>query len=768
MQRDKRAHRKFGDIFGRVNRGDFASWRAFVSSPIVGWLFFIVFCVVITALMTFSISNIPDQIVSGTIAQHDVRADKNYEIVDEEATSRFQQEAVNGVLNVYDYDSTLGKKTVERVSQAFEDARRRLIGGETQEAIKTAFETSLGVIFPSTAWNELISNNFNKGLELAINLQVQSAMSRYIAEDEDMEVILAEKQRGCNFRDVMGKETALGPKEIVGILSIDDVKKRLVEGKYAGVKKVPVSSEIASLVVKPNIDFNLQETDGRKAAASANVKSVIIKVEAGEVVIRAGARYEPRHVIILNGMRQEKEKSFTPLRVMGTFLLVALVIMSAYYFAERYIKKFAPQKIDLYFMGILLVFILLILRFSVSFFRAMHDSMGVDIPLTAFYYVIPVSSAAMLVRFILNSETAMIFSVALSIFAGVFVGGSLNYTSYCMISCIAAAASIAYADKRSTIFRAGLYTAIINILAATSIQFVHSYSLTEPLTFVNILWYVLFSALGGILCSVMVMMVTPIVEFLFGYTTDIKLLELANLNHPLLRELVIRAPGTYHHSHLVGILAESASEVIGANPLLTRVAAYYHDIGKIRKPLYFVENTTDCESRHDSLSPHMSALIVASHVKDGMELAKEYKIPKKIADMIPEHHGTKMISFFFEKAKKAIDPAKDKIDEKDFRYQGPKPQTREAGILLLADAVEAAVRSLKEKSPSRIQQMVEDVINNSFTEAQLDECDLTLRNLHDIAGSFTKILMGIYHQRIEYPKEMLEQQGGQGPADAGA
>ena len=152
----------------------------------------------------------------------------------------------------------------------------------------------------------------------------------------------------------------------------------------------------------------------------------------------------------------------------------------------------------------------------------------------------------------------------------------------------------------------------------------------------------------------------------------------------------------------------------------------------------------------------MSALIVSSHVKDGMELAAEYKIPRRIADMIPQHHGTKMISFFYERALKQIDPATQKVDEKDFRYQGPKPQTREAGILLLADSVEAAVRSLKEKSPARIQQMVEDVVNKSFTEAQLDECDLTLRNLHDIAGAFTKILMGIYHQRIEYPKEKLQ------------
>jgi len=334
------------------------------------------------------------------------------------------------------------------------------------------------------------------------------------------------------------------------------------------------------------------------------------------------------------------------------------------------------------------------------------------------------------------------------------VSGHASYTGFVLVTSIAAAASIAYADKRSAIIKAGAYTAAVGALAAVGFQLVEAASLTVSITFMNFVWYVLFAAAGGFFCAFLVTIITPLAEYVFGYTTDIKLLELANLNHPLLRELVIRAPGTYHHSHLVGILAEAASEAIGANPLLVRVAAYYHDIGKIRKPLYFVENTTDCESRHDKLSPNMSALIISSHVKDGLELAQQYKIPKRISDMIVQHHGTKMISFFYEKAKGLIASGSDvKIDEKDFRYAGPKPQTREAGILLLADSVEAAVRSLKEKSPSRIQQMVEDVINSSFVEAQLDECDLTLRNLHDIAASFTKILMGIYHQRIEYPKE---------------
>ncbi|PIR16736.1 MAG: hypothetical protein COV46_07160 [Deltaproteobacteria bacterium CG11_big_fil_rev_8_21_14_0_20_49_13] len=757
MQKDKRAHRNFSDVFGRIGQSDFVSWTAFKVSPILGWIGFIILCTVITFLMTFSITYIPDEVISGAISQNDIRADRNYDIVDTEATNKFKEEALKGVAVVYDFDPELAKGINEGVSRAFETARKSLVEGESPAVIKSNFESALNIKVPDHLWTKLAENNFGRQAENVITSQVSLAMNRYVIGDASS--ILSDKSKGFLVLDPKGKEKLLGVKELAGITVVDDLRKKIKESKQkGGLDFSPIISEL----VQPNLAYNLQESESRKKAATENVKNVVIKVDAGETIIRVGSRYEPRHVIILNGIRSEKSKTFTPFKVIGTLILVALVILSTYYFAERYIKKFAPHRADLYFMGSVLIFILLLLRLSLGLSRALYHSIGVDIPLTAFYYAIPVGGAAMLIRFILNSETALVFSVVVSIFAGVFVGNSLNYTGYCLISCVAAAASIAYADKRSAIFKAGIHTSVINIFAAISIQMVNGNSLTETFTATNLFWYISFAIIGGISCSILVSIITPLVEHVFGYTTDIKLLELANLNHPLLRELVIRAPGTYHHSHLVGILGETAAEAIGANPLLTRVAAYYHDIGKIRKPLYFVENTTDCESRHEKLTPHMSALIVASHVKDGMELAADYNIPQKIADMIPQHHGTKMISFFFNKALKDVDPALQKIDEKDFRYHGPKPQTREAGILLLADAVEAAVRSLKEKSPARIQQMVEDIINTSFTGAQLDECDLTLKNLHDIAKSFTKILMGIYHQRIEYPKETLEENGKNG------
>jgi putative nucleotidyltransferase with HDIG domain len=218
-----------------------------------------------------------------------------------------------------------------------------------------------------------------------------------------------------------------------------------------------------------------------------------------------------------------------------------------------------------------------------------------------------------------------------------------------------------------------------------------------------------------------------------------------------LKELLFTAPGSYHHSIIVGNMVEAAAESIGANPLLAKVAAYYHDIGKIKKPLYFIENQADGENRHEKLAPSMSALILISHVKDGVEIAREAKLGKPIRDIIAQHHGTSLITYFYDKSIKTKS-GKEKVNIEDFRYPGPKPQTREAGLVLLADQVEAACKSLSEPTPSRIQGTVQHIINKNFSDDQLSDCELTLKDLHAIAKTFAKVLHGIYHQRIIYPE----------------
>jgi putative nucleotidyltransferase with HDIG domain len=229
---------------------------------------------------------------------------------------------------------------------------------------------------------------------------------------------------------------------------------------------------------------------------------------------------------------------------------------------------------------------------------------------------------------------------------------------------------------------------------------------------------------------------------------------MANLEHPLLGEMMIKAPGTYHHSIIVGNLSKAAAESIGAHPVLTRVAAYYHDIGKLKMPHYYIENRTTLEDAHGGLSPHMSALIILSHVKEGIELAQRYRLGRQVQEMIKQHHGTTLVNHFYTRAKELEDPYLYAVREVDFRYMGPKPQTKEAGILMLADAVEAASRNLEEPTPKRIGTLVQQVVENIFVDGQLDDCELTLKDLHAIQKSFTTILLGIFHHRIEYPERM--------------
>jgi hypothetical protein len=476
-------------------------------------------------------------------------------------------------------------------------------------------------------------------------------------------------------------------------------------------------------------------------------------VKAGEMIVRNGSRFEPRHIKILNGIKKESGQGIYPTEFLGTTIFIFLSLIVLFYFAERYIRRFHPSRTDYFLMGILALINLLVMRIGFSLVPVIHDVLFIEIPSSALLYGVPVASGAMLLRMFLHPEDSFVFVFFMSLLSSIFSEADLSFVVFCFLSNVAGIIAISNADKRSAIMKAGVITGGIGSIAILGIKLLGMTTTASQLVASDMIWHMVCAFCGGIWCAILIMITAPVIESLLGYTSDIKLLELANLNHPLLRELIIRAPGTYHHSHLVGILAEAAAESIGANPLLVRVGAYYHDIGKIRKPLYFVENAKEGEDRHIKLSPHMSALIVSSHVKEGIELGEDAGLPKSIINMIPQHHGTRQISFFFEKAKAQAQTEDAPIDESDFIYPGPKPQTREAAILMLADVVEAAVRSLKEKGTARIQQTVQRAINDCFADEQLNECELTLRDLNEIAKAFIHILLGLYHQRIEYPRE---------------
>ncbi|RKY70894.1 MAG: phosphohydrolase, partial [Candidatus Latescibacterota bacterium] len=357
-------------------------------------------------------------------------------------------------------------------------------------------------------------------------------------------------------------------------------------------------------------------------------------------------------------------------------------------------------------------------------------------------FLIPVALSAMLATVLLDAEVALMLTMV----SALLVGAISGYFGVVLIAFLCGAVAVyivRHIRHRHQFYRAmvllPLYYALIT--AATELLRLGKLDGLQE----GLLW----GAVNGFTSSVLTIGLLPVFETVFGITTNLTLLELSDLNRPLLRELALRAPGTHHHTIVVGTLAETASEAIGANPLLARVGAYYHDIGKMAKPEYFVENQTSGRNPHDRLTPTMSALIVLSHVKEGLEMAERHGLPPAVADFIPQHHGTALTPFFYHRALEGDE----RVEEASFRYPGPRPKTKETAIVMLADSAEAAVRSLEERTPSRVKGMVQSVIQGKLKEGQLDDCDLTFHDLSRIEQSFIPILLGVGHARVTYPQE---------------
>ncbi len=340
-----------------------------------------------------------------------------------------------------------------------------------------------------------------------------------------------------------------------------------------------------------------------------------------------------------------------------------------------------------------------------------------------------------------NLEIALLLALASSLSVATLGGNPVELAILYLVSGIVSSMWVLGARKRSTIIRAGL---AVGITMSLCMMFMEGGVFYSP-------WRYLSLILNGIISSGVVLLLLPVFESLFQTVTNVSLLELADFQHPLLQRMVMEAPGTYHHCLVVGNLSDSACEAVGANSLLARIGAYYHDIGKLQKPHYFSENQEADGSRHDTLSPSMSKLIIMNHVKEGVELAKKYRLKPPIIDFIQQHHGNSLVFYFYRRALESLEDDHE-IKEEGFRYAGPKPSTKETAIVLLADSVEAATRALKDPDPTKIEEVVHKIINNKFIDGQLDQCDLTLKDLEKISAVFIRILSGIYHVRVSYPE----------------
>ena len=456
-----------------------------------------------------------------------------------------------------------------------------------------------------------------------------------------------------------------------------------------------------------------------------------VEIQRGELVVSKGERLTASHVTRLQMLDQVQRGTRSGSQWLGAFLLAVIFTAVVSIYLKRYERSVwaSPQQI---------VLILVVVGLVLGVGRLMAQS-----PLNNAW--VPVATVSMLLGMLLGPRLGIVLGLLVSGLIGVMIQADLALVVGFGVGSVVGAYVVKGIRRRIHFFRAAL---IIGLVQAAAILCAY---LVLEWPFLSALENSLTALVSGALSSLITYCLLPLCESLFGLITDVTLLEMSDLNHPLLKELSVKAPGTYHHSIVVANLAESACEAIGANALLARVGCYFHDIGKMLHPEYFVENQPPDVSRHEGLAPSMSSLVILNHVKDGIKLAKQYRLNQTIIDFIPGHHGTGLIYYFYRRALEEMEDEAD-LKEERFRYPGPKPHARETAVALLADSAEAASRALPEKTPARIQEVVRRIINNKFIDGQLDDCDLTLRDLQKISEAFIRVLAGIYHSRIEYPR----------------
>jgi len=500
-------------------------------------------------------------------------------------------------------------------------------------------------------------------------------------------------------------------------------------------------SKLILSYLKPNLEYNNELTEQRKTEAIGSVPLAVDMVYENERIVDANERVTDEIYQKLTSLEIAlAEKSAIEgntqnfLSHFGKYLLTMLIIflLAIYIFKNRPAIFRDNRKL-----------------FLVNLIIFLQVGIGAIIigPLGWSAYIIPTTISGMLLGILFDLSMGFVGTAVVGMLMGGILGLDYTIATMTVITGIVAIYSVSQIRTRNQIFKAILFITIAYAASLFAFNALRYEEISE--TYKAFLYYILPNA---ILSPFITYMSLGVFERVFDITTDVTLLELSDLNHPLLKQLANKAPGTFHHSIVVGNLAEAAAkEIQGANSLLARVGSYYHDIGKMNKAEYFVENQKGGENKHNSLAPNMSALILSAHVKNGLDLAVEFKMPKRIRDFIPEHHGRNIMTFFYNKAKKSTDD--NNIDMENYRYPGPKPQTKETAIVMLADTVEAAAKTLKSPTPGRLRKLVGDLVEKRFLEGELEDCNLTMRDLKGIAEGFVSVLIGIYHERIEYPEE---------------
>ena len=716
---------------------------------------------------------------AGDVVQKDIKSPKDFLIEDKEATQRKREEAAQSTLSIYDHDDGLSDKLANSITQAFEHMRNLASGGKPDalqeqpgnagkdqkiptgvdappaETLslhdliwreKETFENTLGIQISSDAYKILEKENFSEAIPKQISQLLGTALENGIVANKQL--LLQERDKGIVVRMLSSKEE-LSVSNLQQLYSLDQAQIAIAKTGREMIKDVSYSLrkltiDMAQRLIQPNLTLNKRETEERKNKVVAEVKAVLTQVKQGEMLLREGEKVTENDIHKLQALESEtrREQLFTS--CVGFMLLAMMFFVISF---DVNLKVYGAPTInsrDLLFLCLMLIVLFFLSEVSASLASGIAGSIPYSIEASSLFYAIPVATGSMTVCLFMGLRIALPFSLAMAFVVAFLFENRFDMFVFFLLSSIVGSYWVRTCKERGTLIKAALKVGLVNMLVVTALHMFKGSGLD-----LNLVWDWTFSFLGGVTCGILATGFAPVVEMMFGYTTDIKLLELANLDRPILRKLMLEAPGTYHHSVVVGSLVEAAADAVGANPLLAKASGYYHDIGKVKKPLYFIENQLGGDNKHDKLAPSMSSLILIAHVKDGVEIARNHKLGRPIIDIIQQHHGTSLITYFYEKAKQL--KGEDAVRVENFRHPGPRPQTKEAGLVLLADALEAASRALENPTPARIQGLVQKIINRLFLDGQLDECELTLRDLHEIARSFNKILTGIHHHRIEYP-----------------
>ncbi|MDP9727382.1 HD family phosphohydrolase [Alicyclobacillus tolerans] len=623
-------------------------------------------------------------------------------------------------------------------TQATEEARQEAMAHVPKQYVQSPAVLEQALQQIDELYNAAISESTDKSLSQAQRIEsLQSIAPKGVS----MATLQALSTLSSQDVGILQSVSERIVKELLGVPFYSDslqqasllVDRQMLNYDLNRVSRLIVQNVVSS-VLKPNMIYQKQATEAAREAAAKSVANIMI--HQGDVIVA-------KNGIVTNSVQSELMDVglYSGHPNYGIVFGFALYVILSVGLLAAYVERRDPRRR----LDNLMLLVLLIVFVLVSILIALTKSV-VDSGPSAAPFLMPISLGAMLVSVMMDGSLAGVTSFYFSFLVAAAFGFQFEYVLYSFIGSLVGAYSVGRVTSRSTFMRAGFLVSGVNVISVLATHFMQ---MDNGASFHDLSVHLGLALLNGVLSAVLVMGILPFFETTFGLLTAIRLLELSNPNHPLLRKVLLEAPGTYHHSLIVGNLAEAAAELVGADPLICRVGAYYHDVGKTRRPMFFVENQMTKENPHEKIAPSLSHLIITSHVTDGLVMLQRAGLPKPIQDICATHHGTTILWYFYNKAKEMDKNGTVRVD--DFRYPGPKPKTRECAIVMICDAIEAAVRSMARPTPNRVEGVIRKIIKDRLQDGQLDECDLTLQDLDVMVSAFMKTLKGIYHSRIEYP-----------------